>query len=382
MNRHLFFFLTLCLFSFTVTKAQFRRDTTNYQIPKKKFIKYLDLRFENGAMLGNGLEPGDELIESSYYNGLDLRLAFRISDPDNVYSNVYRRPYYGFGWYNSTFHNADVGHPTALYFFLTMPFTFEQSKRWTFSYSGAFGLSYNFNPYDSEDNPLNVFVGSSRNCYVHLGLVANYRFSEKWALNGTVGFKHFSNGSYKLPNYGLNLFPITLGVSYKVNPVEETLLTYKRPVPLYLPHTLINVEWYNGSKNYEEGEKNYWKTGVGINVLRQIDYKYRIGLGVDYYYAPGMDERNASGDAHSFALVGSWEWAIMRKVYIPIGVAYYIKRNKENGEKKPYYERVGIRYRITDHINTGVTIKAHGGVADIFEWTVGYTFHHDPNIYR
>jgi hypothetical protein len=29
----------------------------------------------------------------------------------------------------------------------------------------------------------------------------------------------------------------------------------------------------------------------------------------------------------------------------------------------------------------GITIKAHKGVADIFEWTVGYTLKHDPNKY-
>jgi len=28
------------------------------------------------------------------------------------------------------------------------------------------------------------------------------------------------------------------------------------------------------------------------------------------------------------------------------------------------------------------TIKAHQGAADIFEWTIGYTFHHDPNNFK
>ncbi len=361
--------------------AQFKQDTTAYKSPTKKYLKYLDLRFENGAMLGNGLEPGDELIESSYYNGLDLRLSFRNADRDDPYSNVYRRPYYGVGWYNSTFHNKDVGNPTALYFFLTMPLTFEMNRRWTFAYSAAFGLSYNFNPYDEEENPLNVFVGSARNCYVHLGFLANYRINSKWVLNGTVGFKHFSNGSYKLPNYGLNLFPVTLGVNYKLNQKEDDIFDYQRTIPLYQPHNLVNIEWYNGSKNYAAGEKNYWKTGVGVNFLRQINYKYRIGLGMDFYYAYGMDERDAKGDAFSAAVVGSWEWAVLKKLYVPIGIAFYVKRNKENGEKEIYYERVGLRYRLTEHLNAGVTIKAHAGVADIFEWTIGYTFHHDTNKY-
>jgi len=84
----------------------------------RKYIKYLDFRVENGTMPGNGSEIGDQLVNQSYYNGIDIRLAFRKSNPYDVYSNVYRRPYMGVGFYTSTFQNANVGRPIALYFFL------------------------------------------------------------------------------------------------------------------------------------------------------------------------------------------------------------------------------------------------------------------------
>ncbi len=265
------------------------------QIPQKKYTKYLDVRFENGLMLSTDSEVGDQLVNSSYYNGADIRLGFRRNDRNSPYSTVYRRPYLGLGWYTSTFHNSDVGSPNALYFFLTIPFKFEGNKKFTFSYTAAFGLSYNFNPYDSINNPSNIFIGSYKNCYVHLGFVGNYKFSEKLAINGTIGFKHFSNGSFKQPNLGINLIPVTLGLSYRFS--DYDIYNFKTPVPKYIKHNLVNIAFIAGSKNYETGEPNYLKLGLGINYLRQINYKYRIGLGLDIYYAEDSDLRNTSDES-------------------------------------------------------------------------------------
>ena len=352
------------------------------QKKKKKNSKYLDLRFENGAMLGNTTQFSDQIVNSSYYNGADIRLGFRNTNPDDIYSNVYRRPYFGVGVYTSTFNNEDVGSPGAVYFFLTIPLKFEGLKKWTFSYSGAFGLSYNFNPYDPINNPTNMFVGSYRNCYVHLGFIANYKFSEKWALNGTFGFKHFSNGSFKQPNFGINLIPATIGVSYKLD--KEPIIHDKRQIPVYKKHGLMNVALSAGSKNYEVGGENFLKNTLTVDYLRQINYKYRIGVGLDFFYSDRANLRNRSDASklskfYSLAATGSWEWVLTEKLYIPIAIGFYLHRNPENDEKTFYYERVGIRYRITDHVFAGVTIKAHGGAADYFEWTIGYAIHNDPN---
>ena len=351
---------------------------------ERKYIKYLDFSIENGAILGNDDEMSDQIVNSSYYNGLDIKLGFRKANKDDVYATVYRRPYIGLGWYSSTFNNADIGNPNALYFYLNFPFAFEGAKKFTFSYTAAFGLSYNFNPYDPVNNPTNVFVGSYRNCYVHLGFMANYKVAPRWLLNATLGFKHFSNGSFKQPNYGLNLIPFSLGVSYRLN--QQEVYLEKTRIPEYKPHNLVNIAAIVGSKNYEIGGDNYLKATLSVNFLRQINYKYRIGLGMDLFYSAESELRNDSdksafSKSFSTAIVGSWEWALTKILYVPIGIGFYLSRNPENDEKTFYYERVGLRYRFLDHYFAGLTIKAHGGAADIFEWTIGYTFHHDKNKY-
>jgi hypothetical protein len=350
----------------------------------RKYIKYLDFRVENGTMLGNGSEIGDQLVNQSYYNGIDIRLAFRKSDPYDVYSNIYRRPYMGVGFYTSTFHNADVGKPNALYFFLTHPFVFERDKRFTFDYSMAFGLSYQFNPFDTINNPTNIFIGSYRNCYVHLGVAANYKFNERWMASATLGFKHFSNGSFKQPNYGINLVPLTLGVSYKFT--DKEIEHFAKPIPEFQKYNIWNVMVAFGSKNYQHGDPNYLKMTYGLNYLRAMNYRYCVGVGIDMFYSAKSELRTQSGeagffDAVSFAVVPNWEWVLSKKLYVPLGIGFYLKRNTENDERYGFYERAGIRYKFNEHIAMGVTIKAHKGVADYFEWTMVYSLQKDKNQY-
>jgi hypothetical protein len=365
--------LLLCIGIFLVQSISAQYIDT-IKVKDKKFVKYLDIRFENGAMLGNGTEIGDQLIDATYYNGTDIRLGFRKADPNDVYSNVYRRPYLGVGYYSSTFHNEAIGRPNALFFFLTMPFTFEGNKKLSFSYSGAFGLAYNFNAYDSVNNPLNIFLGSQNNCYVDLSFLMNYRFNDNIAMTGSLGFKHFSNGSFRQPNFGINMIPVTLGVSYRLN--DQKVLLEKTHIPDYKPHGLWNITLSAGSKHYSpQEERNYLKMGLNVNYLRQINYKYRLGLGMDFFYAAEAEKRNT--DSFSTAVVGTWEWVITKKIYIPIGLAFYLNRNPANDEVEKYYERVGIRYRFNNYMHTGLTIKAHGGRADYFEWSVGYTINNN-----
>jgi len=363
----------------------FSQDSIKIAVTPPKYSHSLSFSVENGIMLGNGTEFSDQIVNSSYYNGIDFRYGWSKNDPEDTYNRVYRYPTIGIGYYSSTFHNANIGKPNALYFFFVMPVRFEGTKRWTGSYTGAFGLSYNFNPYNEVNNPTNVFIGSYRNCYLNLGFALNYHMSSRLTAFGSVGYKHFSNGSFKQPNYGINLFPLSVGLHYKLS--GKTLPVPETAMPAYISHDQFNFMVAVGSKNYVAGDPNYLKITFGLNYLRAFSYKYKMGIGMDLFYSASSDLRNHSLQSDfsrsvSYALVGSWEWSITKVIYVPIGLGYYLHHNIENGEEENYYERVGLRFRLADHYNVGVTIKAHGGSADYFEWTFAYTFHKDPNKYR
>ncbi len=272
VKKHIMKFNThLLAFAFLIIAHSIFAQNTEIKTPnsQKKYVKYLDARYEFGAMMGTDTEWSDQIVNSSFYQGLDFRLGFRKTDPNDIYSNVYRRPYFGLGFYSSTFHNADVGYPNALYFFLTIPIKFEEDKKFTLSYSGAYGISYNFNAFDSINNPTNVFLGSERNIYVHLEFDMNYKFNEKWAAYGAVGFKHFSNGSFKQPNFGINLLPVTLGVRYKLS--DDKIDPFRKEIPGYIKHNLWNIAFIAGSKNYEVGGGQLPESNCKCQLFAAID---------------------------------------------------------------------------------------------------------------
>jgi len=188
----------------------------------------------------------------------------------------------GVGWYTSTYHNDDIGSPSAIYYFFKMPFKFTGDKKLSFSYGAAFGLSYNFNPFDEVDNPVNVFIGSYSNYYVHLEFSALYEFSNRFSVDGALGFKHFSNGAFKLPNAGINLVPVTIGLRYKFGEKDLDVYNEKLPIPPNKKFAMLNIGFIAGTKNYQVGEANYFKGGFTINYLKQISHKYRFGGGIDY----------------------------------------------------------------------------------------------------
>jgi len=349
----------------------------------KKYSTCWTLSYEQGAMISNGSEVGDQLAHSSYYNGLEAHLGLCMNNQSDIYNQLYRHPVVGFGWYASTFHQVAIGYPNAVYYFFKLPLFEGKDQKFSISFLGALGISYNFNTYDSVTNPTNVYIGSDLNSYVNLALMLNYRFNSKWVADLSFGLKHFSNGSIKLPNFGINLTPVSLGITYK--PKGFVPFTGERNVPRFIKNNQINIALISAIKNYEIGEPGYLKAGISINWLRMFTYKYRAGVGMDIFYSAQPESENQTtstlSNSMSYGVVGSFEWVLNKHLYFPIGLGIYLKHHESNDERTWYYERIGFRYRLSNNLFAGVTIKAHKDVADIFEWTVGYTLNHDPNKY-
>lgn len=373
MKKLFFILIIFGVFNFK-TSAQI-----NQEVLKKypRYIKHFDLSIEGGPMLGNGTDFGEQIRNSSRYFGVDARLGFQKGS-ETLYSRVYRFPTFGVGFYGATFHNANVGEPNALYFFMNMPFSYQRNRKINYSYFASYGLSYNFSPFDPENNPLNLFIGSYRNVYVHLGFRAAYSLTDRIALSTTFGFKHFSNGASSLPNSGINLFPLSIGLQYTLTKEhDKDFSDYE--LPAHKPRTVIHFHAAPGVKEYFVGDINNFKLGTGIHVLREFSYKYRFGLGLEHFYSSNWEDRvveprsSAFWDANSFALFGSWEWLLTERLYAPMGVGVYMHRNSFNGEWNWFYQRIGLRYRFSNNIFAGLSIKAHKGRADFFEWTLGYS---------
>lgn len=94
-----------------------------------------------------------------------------------------------------------------------------------FSLRMGLGLGWVTNPFNLETNFRNTAIGSHLNAAILLNGGIQYQPVPRWVWSTGVSFVHFSNGSTKQPNYGINLPLIYGGVAYnirkgKIRPAE------------------------------------------------------------------------------------------------------------------------------------------------------------------
>jgi len=358
-------------------KAQ--SDTLN---KKREYYKHLSVAIENGPLIKSGFSTPDSLLVECGYTAIDMRLGWRKKKMD-VYTILYRFPSYGIDLYFASFHNNKMGKTIGLSYFFHVPLSY-RSRKISFSYTGSFGISYFSSMYNRASNHQDEFISTPITCSVYLGVNMAYKLSDRWNIIGAIGFRHFSNGSFRIPNLGINVIPISLGLQYSFD--KETYDLDKKVLTHYQNHNLLSAVLAFGSKAYTSKGPNYLKATMGVYYLRQVSYKYRIGMGMDVFYSAGIEKRSehySSNLSNNFScgIAPTVEWVLSQKLYVPLAIGFYIHRNKFNDESTPYYLRGGFRYLISPHCFLGLTIKAHSYISDYFEWTAGYTFHKDPNRY-
>lgn len=164
--------------------------------------------------------------------------------------------------------------------------------------------------------------------------------------------------------------------------------TYSRSklLPELYPYEFDGKKWFQvqfgaglGYKNMNaETGGSYMVYAFYTNVLKQISFKSRLGIGFDVSY-DGTDkvmiESSSGEEMESFWPVvktgGNIAWELMiSKVSLVFNVGgYFSGAYKTEGG---IYEKIGIWYYINDNIYTSITIKAHYARADYITVGVGY----------
>lgn len=339
----------------------------------------IEAEVENGGILAFG-EVKEKTFQDAYYNGVNVKVGWKIHKSQDQYFKLYNNPIYGIGLYSSTFHNKVVGSPYAVYGFVQTPFGNIDNEKWLFDYRIGLGLSGNFKPYHENENPLNLAIGTKNNVFIDFGIRSQYKISPKIMAGLGLAFHHFSNGALQLPNKGVNLVPLTASVTYYPNVIKtvkdsSTIQAYSDK--LYY-HVNIGAGWKQVQRDLD---KRFFKSTLSSYVSRHISHKWRLGLGGELFYsASGNSEEIAeekSGKLSSYLSGGPSLYVahvLNQDLILNGNIGYYIHNQDFNGEIQKIFLRAGFRYYVYKNLNAGVSIKAHKGKADYIEWTTGYTF--------
>lgn len=283
----------------------------------------------------------------------------------------YNYPDWGLVLMNQQFHNKNLGHTTALNYTTTYYLRNRNAKNQVNAQLG-FGGGYNTEPMDFDTNLLNVAMTSHFLFTQHFKI--NYvrpELFDKFGLHAGLSFSHFSNGSFKKPNLGINTFLLNVGLSYfdrKTNPVYQRKIEGEKPTkqPIH-----FNVGIHGG---FHES-----KPGVGLKPVyyinayahKKLGYRSKIQFGVDFFdsqsvkdYAafwlhayPDESENNKPADHRQLGVYFGHE-LLFNKISLETQAGYYFY--KPFKESAPVYQKLAFKHYLNNEKSAiSVSMKIH-----------------------
>ena len=198
-----------------------------------------------------------------------------------------------------------------------------------------------------------------------------------------VGLTHLSNGAWSVPNLGVNIATINIGIGFTKQEIAnrkktETLNTKPQIIfPEYF-FTLIAAAALNES-NPPNGKK-YVAYTLYASEWKTVSDKSRFCIGGDMFYEMAniaAAERDTIFDTSNklnnlqVGLRFGYE-LVVGKFALPLEMGVYLfTKTTVNG---PLYHRIGVRYYANKHLVINYTLRTHWATAEHYEFGLGYRF--------
>jgi hypothetical protein len=283
--------------------------------------------------------------------------------------------------------NPDLGQAFALMPLINFPLF--KNRTFTLGFRFALGVGYLTRCFDRITNYKNLAIGSHFNAAVNLMLEARFRIDRSFTVTTGVSLQHFSNGSLKLPNNGLNTPLVNIGIAYRPfgenKTITDRFYAPTEPYSATLRHTLeFDFGLALGWKNLKAvtGE-NYLIYHLYENTFIRISKKSQMGIGFDLSYDLSqrklyelyyVDENNTTDTT-----LTNWKFLLpginaaynltLGKLGVILNFGVYLHVMKP---VKSLYQKLSVQYNFSEHFFANVMLKVVWGRADYIGWGLGY----------
>jgi hypothetical protein len=324
-------------------------------------------------------------LYNSHFPSLEISLI-KVTYGQKFWQQMYSYPWIGLSYYVSGLGSSPyLGAVHALMPHINFPLF--ESKNLSLNFRLGAGLGYLTKKFDRLENYKHLAIGTHLNFAGNLMLEMTYELNPQLFMTGGLSLTHFSNGSFKLPNYGLNLPALSMGMAYLLHKpnrqIERRLYDPTKPFEFDL-HRVIEFDFIGvlGYKNLEAifGQK-FIVVALAGNVRKQITYKSKLGLGVDVSYDASdfkmLEKKHIPVDNKLLLLKPGFSLAYglsVGRFSFDFNWGIYIYLSDVDVSDGTFYHKVGIKYDITDDLFANITLKTHWGKADYIGWGLGYRF--------
>jgi hypothetical protein len=290
------------------------------------------------------------------------------------YHQSYNYPKVGLTLFGSTVGNNKIlGQVFGMYTFIDFPL----KKTNSFELSGRLGAggSWSTKVFDQELNPKNVAMSTHINALICFGLRTRFYFGElkKTHILAGIDMTHCSNGSTKVPNLGINMPYISLGIGHTFNQVEKIKSTEKF-VPKKWNLTAIGI--ISTKEVFPTGGKKYPIYAFSLVGKKIFSPKNGMELGLDLIYKTSINayKPQIHKTKEGIAQIGLYCGYVLPldKLQFVLGMGLYV-RDQYFPDSRMYH-RLGMRYQLTNKLLINFTLKTHWAKADYVEYGIGYTF--------
>lgn len=313
-------------------------------------------------------------IGDNYPFGIELDWSrLLITEKSWNFCNCFPRLGVSLAYWN--FDNPDVLGSGLLALAYAEPY-FNTRKRTNIFFRMGMGAAYLSNPYDEVSNPQNLSYSTDLSFYLLVGAGLNYRLDEQWSLRLAVKYNHTSNGGVSTPNKGLNFPSLSTGVNYSLHPVNFPAPGKKGKRPPPENKNRWTLVFFSGWSNAAVGDKDkFYVGGLLGSYSRWIAARSALNIGTEWVFDLSRQEKikvaNSSAAYVTAAVLLGHEFWLGKVVFSQkLGIYYFNQFRDTPG----VYQRYGLTYDFTPHFFGGFNLKAHGHVADFFDFRLGYRF--------
>lgn len=321
------------------------------------------------------LPHSDDVAHLTYGrpSGVELNLN-RLSHGDKGWHHRFNMPERGL---SITYFNTDMketGHWLSAIVYMKFPLI--RTSIGCFIFHAGTGLTYSTKIYDREDNNLNNAISSKLTYNMQGRFGFQFDVSSRWLIYPSFTLTHASNGSFKLPNAGLNIISANLGIGYRIAEIEEKPLPGEEK-PL-VKNMKLNILLSGAAKEiYPTGGQKYGYWTFRAYTDKTLSRVSKVLVGGEVINNRSLRRKIQRNDSLSnrtdhkrASLLIGHELTISR-VSVMTQFAYYVHRPYKDDFDPNFYQRYGIKYYFTDKLFGTAMLKTFLGRADTFDFGLG-----------
>lgn len=302
--------------------------------------------------------------------------AERRVDGDRAWHRSYGLPRYGVLVLHTRMANAArIGEAIGVAPYLSLPLL--GGNRLSLSLRVGWGLGYVSKPYDRRENTRQIAIGSRFNGA--LQLMPELRYDEqRLGVQLGLGINHWSNGSAKQPNLGLNFLSLSLGASYALGVAapQRTVPDTRGYERERREFSVVGAFGMSESGRPLNGQHSVY--ALSGHASWRVGGKGTLGGGVDVFnkgdlptVLPALDNRSRAELTQAGAHFGGSLLMGRGELLFQFGAYAYTPAPDD----APVYQRLGMRYRIGKRLLASACLKTHFATADHWEFGIGYRWH-------